>query len=223
MEKVNLVKLEGADDQELTPISNSQSEFVYSLKDKPYGKSWEEWTTEWWKWILSLPKKVNPGIDETGEKLQIDPDMARVLFLPGTFGGFAERHYRIPSRAILLPVINFITSFHEEPQISTELGLVERAKNDIDDISNTWASVDGVNVSVKDFRVRSSTFNLNLVEDNVFGIRAGVTKAAHDGYWLFLRPFEEGEHLVQVFGSCSSGKTKVDVVLHLDIYNDHKK
>jgi hypothetical protein len=223
MEKVNLVKLEGLDDQKLSPNSNTQSEFVYSLNDKPYGKSWEDWTTEWWKWILSLPKKINPGIDETGEKLQIDPHKARVLFLPGTFGGFAERFYRIPSRAMLLPVINFITSFSEEPQIRTELGLIERAKNDIDDISNTWATVDGVNILVKDFRVRSSTFILNLAKDNVIGIRPGLTKAAHDGYWLFLRPFEEGKHVVRVFGSCSSGRTKVDVVLHLDVYSDHKK
>jgi len=223
MEKVILGKLDGLNDHELTTISNTQSKFVYSLNDRPFDMSWEDWTTEWWKFILSLPKRVNPGIDETGEKLQIDSDKARVLFLPGTFGGFAERYYRIPSRAILLPVINFITSFSEEPQIRTELGLVERAKNDIDDISNTWAIVDGANILVKDFRVRSSAFTLNITEDNVFGIKSGVTKAAHDGYWLFLKPFEEGKHLIRVFGSCSSGKTKVNVVLHLDVYKDQKK
>ena len=206
----------------LIPNSDTQSRLVYSLGERPFGKSWENWTTEWWKWILSLPKKDNPGIDKTGEKLEINPDMTKVLFLPGTFGGFAERYYKIPKRAILLPIINFITSFNEEPQITTELGLIERAKNDIDDIINTSAIVDGTKISVKDFRVRSSTFDLNLTDDNVFGIRPGVTKAAHDGYWLFLKPFELGEHMVQVFGSCSSGKTKVNVVLHLDIYENHK-
>lgn len=193
---------------------------IYALNDHPLGKPWEHWTTKWWKWILSLPKQVNPGLDETGGKLHIDPNDESVLFLPGTFGGSAKRRYRIPKRPILLPVINFITSFYEEPQLKTELGLVERAKNDIDDITNTWAIVDGLNVPVKDFRVRSSIFNLNLVEDNVFGIKAGVTRAVHDGYWLFLRPLAPGEHIIHVFGSCSSGKTKIDVVFHLVIYNN---
>lgn len=219
---MNLSTSEELNQKKLIPISDIQLKFVYSPKESPFDRTWENWTTDWWRWILSLPRNVNPGIDETGEKLKIDSYATKVLFLPGTFGGFAERYYRIPKRAILLPIINFITSFNEEPQIRTEKGLIERAKNDIDDITNTSAIVDGVNVSVKDFRVRSSTFNLKLTDDNVFGIKSGVTKAAHDGYWLFLKPFEEGEHIVQVFGSCSSGKTKVDVVLHLDIYDDDK-
>jgi hypothetical protein len=218
---MNLSGLEKFKQEKLDTISDIQSRFIYSLNDSPFGRTWEDWTIDWWKWILSIPTKLNPGIDETGEKLEIVPG-AEVIFLPGTFGGFAERYYKIPKRAILLPIINFITSFNEEPQITTELGLIERAKNDIDDIINTSAIVDGTNISVKEFRVRASTFDLNLTDENVFGIKPGVTKAAHDGYWLFLKPFEVGEHMVQVFGSCSSGKTKVNVVLHLDIYDDNK-
>jgi hypothetical protein len=208
---------------EFTTIPDGKSNYMYSLNDEPFGKSWEHWTTEWWKWILSLPKEVNPGIDKTGEKLHIDPKGESVVFLPGTFGGNAERHYTIPKKPILLPVINFITSFYEEPQIKTEFGLVDRAKKDIDDITLTWAIVDGLSIPVKDFRVRSSIFDLNIVEDNVFGIKVGVTRAVHDGYWLFLRPLSAGKHVIQVFGSCSSGKTKIGVVFHLGVYNDREE
>jgi len=118
----------------------------FSPEDKPYGFSFGEWTARWWQWVLSIPKESNPGIDETGEKFIMNND-PHVIFLAGTYGGFAERDYTIPAgKSVLFPIINFTTSYIEEPTLKTESDLKERAKQDIDDIEKKEAIIDGMSV-----------------------------------------------------------------------------
>jgi hypothetical protein len=40
---------------------------VYKKEDKIEGQDMEYWTKEWWRWILSIPRAVNPSNDRTGE------------------------------------------------------------------------------------------------------------------------------------------------------------
>jgi hypothetical protein len=191
---------------------------IYDLNEKPFGKTWAEWTAECWKWLLEIPKDVNPGYDDSSEKIlnQQDPN---VVFLIGTYGGSAVRHYRIPiGKAILFPVVAFTTSFAEEPQLRTESDLISRAKKDIDDISRMQAIIDGEIINdLSRYRVMSPIFEFTFPEDNVVGAKAGASKGISDGYWIFLKPLNPGKHTVYASGSCSSGKTTVDVLWHLTV------
>ncbi|HBP64057.1 MAG TPA: hypothetical protein DD730_07265 [Desulfosporosinus sp.] len=189
----------------------------FKRDEKPFGKTWEEWTADWWRWALSIPKDRNPGYDETGQKSnanQVDPN---VWFLVGTYGGSAERSFSIPAgKALLFPIINFTTSYAEEPALKTESELILRAKTDIDDITHKEASIDGLKlVQVDRYRVSSQPFDMTLPENNVFGAKAGPTRAVSDGYWIFLKPLSMGEHTIHAAGSCSSGKTKVNAIWHI--------
>ena len=158
-------------------ISNLDK-MIHSRSDWPYGISWEDWTANWWKWVLSIPREVNPGLDMTGRKFQYNHDNPEVLYMIGTFGGFAERSFTIPNnKSILVPVINFCTSFLEEPHLTSETDLKTRARQDIDDITSRSATVDNVIVpNLEDFRVQSPVFDLTFPEDNVFELPAGETK-----------------------------------------------
>ena len=73
-----------------------------------YGKTYAEWTAEWWKWALSFPIDSNPITDKTGEfcdKGQSGP----VWFLAGTLGESLERTCKIPAgKAIFYPLINIV-------------------------------------------------------------------------------------------------------------------
>jgi len=195
------------------------NETMYSRDDKPFGKTWEEWTSKWWQWLLSIPKESNPGIDATGEKFDAHQNASDVVFLVGTFGGSAKRNYTIPtSKSVLFPIINFTTSYIEEPDLKTESELKSRAKRDIDDIVNKEATIDGMEVqNIEKYRVQSPIFDLTYPENNVFELSSGTSRAISDGYWVFLKPLSPGMHNIHVAGSCSSGKTQVDVTWHLNV------
>jgi len=207
-------------------FANSNDSFdsknlLYLRTDSPFGISWEEWTMRWWKWVLSVPKKNNPGFDPTGEKFRISDqrENRNVIFLVGTFGGLAERKYIIPKgKAILVPIINFAFCSIDEPSDLGERELQIRAQNDINDLVEKYASIDGSTIKeVEKYRVTTRAFDVVYPKDNVFGIRDGSTRAVSDGYWLFLKPLEKSHHVLQVIGSCSSGKTNVNVTFHLKI------
>jgi hypothetical protein len=115
-------------------------------------------------------------------------------------------------------VVAFTTSFAEEPQLRTESDLISRAKKDIDDISSMQAIIDGEIINgLSRYRVMSPIFEFTFPEDNVVGAKAGASKGISDGYWIFLKPLNPGKHTVYASGSCSSGKTTVDVLWHLTV------
>jgi hypothetical protein len=201
--------------------TTASKDFMYSRTDRPFGISWEEWTTRWWKWILSIPKENNPGFDPTGERFCFSEQFQEehVIFLVGTFGGTAERTYNIPEgRSVLLPIINFTFCSKDEPSPLSDEELQIRAQNDIDDIVEKQASIDGKRISeIEKYRVKTKAFDIVYPKNNVFGVSDGSTRAVSDGYWIFLKPMQKSSHILYVSGSCSSGKTKLDVTLHLNV------
>jgi hypothetical protein len=194
-------------------------ERMFARNEKPFGDSWEQWTTKWWQWLLSISKDVNPALDTTGEvfSLATQDRNSKVIFLPGNLGGSSVRTYVLPlGKALLIPIINFTTSYSEEPNLKSEPDLVERAKKDIDDIVERFAEVDGWPIyNLGEYRVHAPPFKIFVVANNIFNIPPGDTTAVSDGYWIFLRPLNTGTHEIHTIGSCSSGKTCVDSRLHL--------
>lgn len=200
-------------------MTDSNYRSLYKRHEKPLNKTWEEWAADWWRWALSIPKDKNPGNDQTGEKFNIDQDHAEVLFLVGTYGGSADRSFSIPEgKSLLFPIINFTTSYAEEPALKTESELILHAKKDIDDITYKEASIDGIKLkNVDKYRIASQPFDMTFPENNVFGARPGPTRAVSDGYWIFLKPLSLGKHTIHAAGSCSSGKTKVDTTWRITV------
>ena len=141
------------------------------------------------------------------------------MFLVGTYGGSADRSFSIPEcKSLLFPIINFTTSYAEEPALKTESELILRAKKDIDDITYKEASIDGIKLkNVDKYRIASQPFDMTFPENNVFGARPGPTRAVSDGYWIFLKPLSLGKHTIRAAGSCSSGKTKVDTTWRITV------
>jgi hypothetical protein len=42
---------------------------VLPPQSSPYGKTYGEWATEWWKWAFSISVPDNPLFDETGARV----------------------------------------------------------------------------------------------------------------------------------------------------------
>jgi hypothetical protein len=187
----------------------------------PYGVTYSEWTVRWWQWCLSQPKSTNPvndrkRSDRNAANNQIYPD---VWFLAGTTGGYAERECTIPhGMAILCPIINFEISTAEDPSLRTDNDLASFARADVDKIAKLNVIIDGMSLpDLKKFRVESKPFDVTLPEDNIWGVKAGPTRAAADGYWLFLKPLQKGSHQIQFGGSCLAGTVNIGTVYYLTV------
>jgi hypothetical protein len=175
---------------------------VYPIQSKPFGKSYGEWSAQWWQWAVSIPTNKNPLKDNTGVNCAQGQE-GPVWFLAGTFGGVAERTCVIPSeKAIIFPVFNAECSYVEYPQYKTESELRTCAKDQLDKSTNLDASVDGVTIqNLQQYRAVSPQFDLILPNSNVFGLTPGTTQSVADGFWIILQPFPAGKHEVRFSGS----------------------
>jgi len=190
---------------------------MYGLEAKPFGTSWQEWTTKWWQWFLSIQREKHPAIDETGENCHINQTDHNVWFLAGTVGGVSRRTIRIAKeKAVLVPVINVTISYSEYPSLRSEDEMMLFTQKHIDGIGTKEAYVDGFEIQAKDIhRVKSPLFDFYFPRSNIFGAREGHSQGVGDGYWIFLKPLSQGKHNIYTFGSCLSGKIQIGVNVEL--------
>ena len=200
--------------ENLRPVS-----LLFTLKEQPFGRSWEEWATKWWQWFLSMPIDNNPAYDITGEKANVNQPYPNVWFLAGTTGGTAERTITVPvGKAILVPIINITTSYLENPNLRTEGDMAAYVNSHMKDIVKKEASIDGEDLLISDnYRVRCPTFSFFFPKNNIYGVHEGRTKGTGDGYWLFIKPLSRGTHTIRTSGACMSGKIKIDTNIKLII------
>lgn len=195
---------------------------MYRLDEWPFGKSWEEWTTKWWQWFLSIPIDNHPAYDKTGRNggvNQIDPN---VWFLAGTTGGSADRTITIPaSKALLLPIINVTTSYSENPILKTQEDMTSFVNAHMKSIAKKEASIDDEGLLVSEaHRVRSPCFEFSFPSNNIYGAKEGLTRGVGDGYWIFLKPLPAGMHNIKISGACMSGRIQIDLNLKLMVEKD---
>ena len=184
----------------------------YEAKESPYGKSYGNWTVNWWSWILGIPKSKNPALDTTGEHAGILEQKQKVLFLAGKLaaegGALPERCCNIPSnKSILIPIINCESNSLECPELMTDEDIVKRVQNDEDTIVRPECYVDNVKIPPQRVKSDPTIFEVKMVEDNIFDVNGGGwTRASADGYWTFLKPLPKGQHTITFQGSCENGR-----------------
>jgi predicted secreted protein with PEFG-CTERM motif len=189
----------------VSPILASAQEttesLVYSPDSAPYGTSYQEWTTIWWTWFISIPTDQNPINDHTGVMCTEYQD-GPVWFLLGSGGGKAERSCTVPAgKAILIPNIIIECSYAEDQSLQDVADLEMCAKEGIDVTTEIWTTIDGESLPESEiYRVKSEPFNFTFPENNVFSAPAGPTQGVSDGYWTFIRPLPPGNHTIHLGG-----------------------
>lgn len=173
----------------------------------PLGESWESWASIWCKWMLSIPKKKNPSLDETGKYCSINQSEKKVWFLTGTFGNVIpiKRVCTIPvGRAIFFPILMKEDSLEEDSDLKTVSDLRKRCRDAMNQVIDMKATIDGLMIKrLYQYRVQSNAFCLAFPKDNVYGVRPGRTLSVCDGYWLFIRPLGLGKHEISFMGETS--------------------
>lgn len=190
---------------------------LYDRSVHPLGKSWESWVSTWCKWMLSIPKKKNPSLDETGKHCSSNQNEKKVWFLTGTFGNVIpiKRACIIPAgKAIFFPILMKEDSLEEDSDLKTVSELRNRCRDAMNRVIDMEASIDGLIVKrLHHYRVQSNAFYLTFPKDNVYDVRPGRTLSVCDGFWLFIRPLELGKHEISFKGETALNQSNTLVQL----------
>jgi hypothetical protein len=188
-------------------------------------QSASELTAQWWQWVSSIPRTVNPVLDEDGKNCVVG-QRGDVWFLAGTFGGAATRNCMVPEGKVLFfPVFN--QAFFDSPnacgQDAQSFSVKDMRAFDaasIDAATTLSATLDGQPVKNIN-RVRSQVFEITLPEDNWVNAfvpcAAGVySPSVDDGYYARVERLNPGSHTVHIQAASSLGAS-VDVTYHLTV------
>lgn len=206
---------------------NEKSPRVVPPDHRAFGKTYGQWSAEWWKWAFSLPVPNHPLFDATGAQCA-QGQSGPVWFLGGSFttGSAVRTECEVPAgKAIFFPILNAECS-NVEGDGTTQAELLACAKELVDPATNLAVEIDGHSIENLDaFRVQSPAFHFTLPENNFLGAPAGScipsggscvdNLAVSDGFYLLLRPLSVGAHTIH-FHASVPGFT-LDIVYELTV------
>ena len=208
---------------------------IFPIQSHPYGKSYSQWATTWWRWLVSIPAANNPVLDPTGQNAGLNQS-GKVWFLAGNFGGASERTVTVPSgKALFFPILN--TIYLGFPCDARNLPGCEADQALANDLAGLLAlirpSMDGVTMAceidghpirnLQANRLESAAiYSIDLGAGNVFGLPAGpYNPSADSGYYLMLAPLTAGHHTIHFKGAQAGDVFSLDVTYHLTVLRDH--
>lgn len=197
-----------------------------------FGKTYGEWSAEWWQWLYSLPADQNP-LFETADCSE--GQRGRVWFLGGTFAlieeepnviiGEAVRDCSVPpGTALFFPVINAecndLVSIPEGNEEQLRACAIDTAGHI--ETESLEATIDGREIQNLDrYRIESPFFAFGPLPDgNILGVEAGSTgNSVGDGYFLMIAPLSKGEHIINFRGQAvfTEEEDGFDLIFALDI------
>lgn len=181
----------------------------FSSETAPFGISFGEWTIRWWRWALGIPLSISPIVDPSGIHANLN-QAGNVRYLAGKP---ADGDPNVPCRrcafpygtAVLFPLINCEANQLEYPDMREEQ-LIEDVLNHMELIAHLRCSINGEVIPAQRVQSDPKIFSLYINPENIFNIPCGgITLAAADGYWIFLKELEKGEYQLEFSGSCSGG------------------
>jgi hypothetical protein len=205
------------------------SSSVYPTTAKPFGKSYAQWSEEWWKWALALPVAGHP-FDPSNEGCNSADQSGSVWFLASS-SPEGERSCTIPANtAVFIGLVNVECSSRERPFFpeafgfgaTTEARQIECAKFYADQIvvnrHTPFCEIDGERVAnLGSFRFLSPQFTFTAPTPWIFGEKGGHGTAVSDSYFLMFKPLSSGTHTLRCGGRFDFGE--VGIVEFGNIYH----
>jgi hypothetical protein len=196
-------------------------DLVFRIDEKPFGLSFSDWTVEWWKWIIQIPKSINPLFDTEGKNAYLNQIHRKVFFLCQTLESSEKmpvRNIMIPREtSVFMPIINWISILHEDGENDQDLLRVARERMDV--VKDLRININEITLTtdyLREFRVVSPIVDTFLPENNIFDQPSCQTRIASDGFWIFLKRLNDNIS-IKSFGSCSSGITKIRVDYNINV------
>jgi hypothetical protein len=196
-----------------------------------YGYSLPEWNQRWWRWELSIPAPVNPGLDPLGVHCA-EGQEGPVWYLGSSFGsGSVERTCTVPAgKAILVNLSSLLNDYPcPDPNFQPAAGqsleefLAEGARQVEDGVNQLSLTVDGVPVpDLFDRRAPTGLFTFTGALSLQVAIDPCITgteqQAVSDGFFVLLKPLPAGEHTI-AFGAVTPA-VQTSLTYHVDVVRD---
>lgn len=186
-----------------------------------HGMTYGEWAGAWWNWALRYPEAECPVLDPDGSLTMLHQS-GPVVFLAGTFGGFAERSITIePGKSILVAIGNYVDWYPDDGL--TEDILRAKAHANIAEFTALTCRIDGrLVVNPWAYRAESPAggFALEIPAGSVLDQWGAITPGTHtpsiaDGFWLMLTPLAPGQHTIQTLAVKPTWT--VEVIYHITV------
>ncbi|MGQ0612727.1 MAG: hypothetical protein ACT4PV_03120 [Planctomycetaceae bacterium] len=173
------------------------------------GKTYEQWTQEWWRWLMGIPSGINPA-QAANENLQTNQS-GPVFFLTGVEGP-VTRSVTVPQgTAILFPMINVLMDFPcPDPAFQPAPGqtLLAFLRGEADALMSLVihleAEIDGVPIpDLFNNRITTGLFSFtghpSLTNFDPC-ITGSPQQGLSDGYWILVNPLPVGTHRIHLRG-----------------------
>ena len=200
---------------------------AHKAESTVYGKTYGEWSANWWQWAFAGPDGRNPVQDLTGEFCGENQPKGKVWFLAGSFQvANVERTCTIPpGRALFYPLLNVSwTDCPNSPDATVSdadvRGILATSWGDL--ACQLTSTLDGTSISsmqIITVRTQSPKFFSILPENNIGSAVAGCAepmlpgksgRQISEGYWIMLPPLSPGEHVLTLHGAgCDTGTGNV--------------
>ncbi|MCC6817248.1 MAG: hypothetical protein IT267_12605 [Saprospiraceae bacterium] len=213
-------------------VPKNADQYVSAPTDKPFGKTYVEWTVEWWK------KFMTQSCDQIEQVHTSDKSLFHttgpVWFLAGINTLNATINLSVPSgKSLLLPLINYIndypcpdTSYKPRKDQSLSDFLIQGVNLFVDSmvsVTSLEVSIDGLSVSkIPTYRFVSDLFYFQGNKDLANCIDPCITgdeqAAAAGGYFVIIKDLPVGDHLIKYHSSLPVYNYVQDATFRVRIY-----
>ena len=168
--------------------------------EDPLGVPYGEWAANWWQWLLSTPLAENPGEVDNCQAGQGGEVFYIAHVLPGvtleTSCSVGTDQHILASGGATMYDITECGGTEEGLRACIEADL--QAEPAI--VSAVSVTVDGQVVpEIESYWVVSPLFDVEYIEDNIYGMEPGtVSQAMIGGWFVMLEPLAPGSHVIEV-------------------------
>lgn len=183
---------------------NGQS-FVLKPTKKVEGLSQKQWSAKWWQWFCQLPAANHPGGD-VGTFDVTAGQTGDVWFLaaPVVYDAASSvtRSFTLPAdKSLFVMLIGSEWSSLEGYPTEQEQRDFAVWFGDHTIPASLSCTLDGVSLSTPTaYRQESAQFDFNAPTPWIFGATGGASTAVADGYYVFLKELDPGQHTLHYTG-----------------------
>jgi hypothetical protein len=197
-------------------LAGDNNPTVLPPNSHPYGKTYNKWSSEWWRWAMELPPGAGHPFDPDPSFKITTGQRGKVWFVGAPFGT-TVRNCTIPaSKALFIGLVNGEISSLEG--FATADSQRAAAKEQADLIAGLTCTIDGVPVpNLTSFRFVSPQFKFFAPTPWIFGPTGGAGTAVADGYFLMLAPLSPGDHNIHFTGGIPAFGLSLDATYNLTV------
>jgi hypothetical protein len=187
-----------------TPQGGALS-LVFPANSMPYGMTYEQWTTKWWQWFLSIPQDQSPANDPSGAQCAVNQNDPHVWLLAGNFGGQTERTCTIPAgKGLVIEPVGWTCNDKQDLRPSTprdnssiQAELTKCTQDPINQLRLAVVEINGERIpNIEDYIVTTPLSSVTFPTNALFNAPEGPALFVSTGPTIITNPLPPGNYTI---------------------------